>query len=63
MALQHRTHPTFGVQFHPESILTERGHQLLANFLGLIEGRQGRHAGRGAAVNASAIGVPPNRSV
>ncbi len=42
MALQHRTHPTFGVQFHPESILTERGHQLLANFLGLIEGRQGR---------------------
>lgn len=44
MALQHRTHPTFGVQFHPESILTERGHQLLANFLGLIEGRQGRAA-------------------
>jgi anthranilate synthase/aminodeoxychorismate synthase-like glutamine amidotransferase len=40
MALQHRTHPTFGVQFHPESILTERGHQLLANFLGLIEGRR-----------------------
>jgi len=36
MALQHRRHPTFGVQFHPESILTEHGHHLLRNFLGLI---------------------------
>ena len=35
MALSHRTHPTFGVQFHPESILTEAGHALLANFLDL----------------------------
>lgn len=33
MALQHRTHPTFGVQFHPESILTEHGHAMLRNFL------------------------------
>ncbi|WP_036264329.1 anthranilate synthase component II [Methylocapsa aurea] len=39
MALQHREHPTFGVQFHPESILTEQGHRLLQNFLGFI-GRQ-----------------------
>jgi anthranilate synthase/aminodeoxychorismate synthase-like glutamine amidotransferase len=49
MALQHRAHKTFGVQFHPESILTERGHQLLRNFLGLIEGRQGVSARAGAA--------------
>jgi anthranilate synthase/aminodeoxychorismate synthase-like glutamine amidotransferase len=33
MALKHRQHPTFGVQFHPESILTQYGKQLLKNFL------------------------------
>jgi para-aminobenzoate synthetase component 2 len=37
MALQHRLHPTFGVQFHPESILTEHGHRMLRNFLGTIK--------------------------
>lgn len=33
MALEHSGKPLFGVQFHPESILTEAGHALLANFL------------------------------
>jgi anthranilate synthase component 2/para-aminobenzoate synthetase component 2 len=33
MVLTHRVHPTFGVQFHPESILTEHGYDMLKNFL------------------------------
>jgi anthranilate synthase/aminodeoxychorismate synthase-like glutamine amidotransferase len=34
-AIRHRTHPVWGVQFHPESILTQDGKLLLANFLRL----------------------------
>ena len=33
MALQHKTQPVFGVQFHPESIASEHGHDMLRNFL------------------------------
>ncbi|HWV56310.1 MAG TPA: aminodeoxychorismate/anthranilate synthase component II [Longimicrobiales bacterium] len=35
MALRHRTLPVWGVQFHPESVLTRHGHALLANFLAM----------------------------
>ena len=35
MGLKHREHQTYGVQFHPESILTEHGKQILKNFLDL----------------------------
>ncbi|MGB0798012.1 MAG: anthranilate synthase component II [Planktomarina sp.] len=37
MGLQHKTLPIHGVQFHPESIASEHGHQLLKNFLDLAE--------------------------
>ena len=35
MAVQHDLYPIFGVQFHPESILTPDGKTILANFIGL----------------------------
>jgi anthranilate synthase component 2 len=34
MAVEHTALPIFGVQFHPESILTPDGRQMVANFLG-----------------------------
>lgn len=38
MALQHRELPIYGVQFHPESVLSEYGHQVLVNFCKLLPG-------------------------
>ncbi len=38
MGLRHRSLPVFGVQFHPESIASQHGHDLLANFLAIARG-------------------------
>ena len=41
MGVRHAEHPTWGVQFHPESVLTEDGHAMLANFLAMARERKG----------------------
>lgn len=52
MAIEHQTDPVWGVQFHPEAIMTECGHRLLANFLAL--GRGETLPGRAAAIHPPA---------
>jgi anthranilate synthase component 2 len=47
MGIQHREHPTYGAQFHPESVLTPGGKRLLRNFLGIVEEERTRSAERG----------------
>lgn len=37
MGVRHQEHPVQGIQFHPESIMTEQGHELLQNFLNVLE--------------------------
>jgi len=43
MALSHRAHPTYGIQFHPESVLSEQGELIFKNFLTLAEAWHDRH--------------------
>ena len=55
MAMRHRTLAVEGVQFHPESVLTENGHLMLANWLTVCgdPGAVGRSAGLAPVVEAS----------
>ncbi|MHB0857044.1 MAG: bifunctional anthranilate synthase component II/anthranilate phosphoribosyltransferase [Anaerolineae bacterium] len=59
MALRHRNAPTYGVQFHPESILSPDGKRLLRNFMALKPGGAAQAAeGERAAEEAVAITLP-----
>ncbi|GIG59330.1 aminodeoxychorismate synthase, component I [Longispora fulva] len=59
MGLRHRTRPQWGVQFHPESICTEHGHQLLANFTRLTAEWQRAHdVTPGRAARRDRLGTP-----
>jgi anthranilate synthase component 2 len=46
MGLSHRSAPTHGVQFHPESIASEHGHRILQNFLEIAAEWNRKHRGR-----------------
>jgi anthranilate synthase/aminodeoxychorismate synthase-like glutamine amidotransferase len=57
MAVQHATHPVYGVQFHPESVLTEHGYRLLDHFLHGVppSPREVPHAADAAVVTPDTI--------
>jgi anthranilate synthase/aminodeoxychorismate synthase-like glutamine amidotransferase len=55
MAVEHREHPVIGLQFHPESVLTEHGYRLLARFLGLPRAEE-LPVGADGGLGLSAIG-------
>ena len=61
MAVQHRAHPVTGVQFHPESVLTEHGYRMIARFLGAPGARaETLPVGADGGLGLSAIGYQPS---
>lgn len=43
MAVKHRDHPTYGLQFHPESIMTPQGEEIIRRFITLTKYREANH--------------------
>lgn len=63
MGIEHVSRPLWGVQFHPESVASEHGHQLIENFYGLARRRQAAHtpapARRTRSTETSTAANPP----
>ncbi|MEU6255956.1 aminodeoxychorismate synthase component I [Streptomyces sp. NPDC047043] len=62
MGLRHRSRPLWGVQFHPESVLTEYGHLMLVNFRNLTAERARRTRTKNTAVTPDAAAIPVSRT-
>ncbi|MCX5268383.1 aminodeoxychorismate synthase component I [Streptomyces sp. NBC_00199] len=61
MGLRHRERPLWGVQFHPESVLTEYGHRMLVNFRNLTAERARKTRTKNTAVPPAAAAMPRRR--
>ncbi|MFF0158892.1 aminodeoxychorismate synthase component I [Streptomyces sp. NPDC005263] len=58
MGLRHRTRPLWGVQFHPESVLTEYGHRMLVNFRNLTAERARKLRTKNTSVPPTDVAIP-----